>query len=136
MWNGHHKEFLSWHLERQSFIRARGLNTWNISFKTLFSGHFTLSFQLIILNYLVILCHQHSTTVSFIGNLPPSFKSSCCWAYVVYMYLAQKISLALKTVVSSVFPNTQSSTHIFLSVFLCHMPWFCQPLIMYLSVYE
>ena len=39
-------------------------NVWNVNFETLYSGQFTLSTQLIILNYPVILSYRRSTTVS------------------------------------------------------------------------
>ena len=43
-----------------------GLNARNVSFKTLYSGQFTLSTQFIILNYVypIILSHKRNTTVS------------------------------------------------------------------------
>ena len=47
---------------RQSGIRR--VNVRNVSFKTLYGGQFTLSTQLIIQNYPVILYHRHSTTVT------------------------------------------------------------------------
>ena len=42
----------------------RRANARNVSFETLYSGQFTLSTQLMIPNYLVILFHKRSTTVS------------------------------------------------------------------------
>ena len=57
---GHHKEFQSL-LHCLLWCRAYA---WNISFETLYSGQFTLSTQLIILNYPVKLLHWHNTTVS------------------------------------------------------------------------
>ena len=39
-------------------------NAQKISLNTLYSGQFTFSTQLITVNYLVIISHQHSTTVS------------------------------------------------------------------------
>ena len=45
-------------------------NTRKVSFQTLYGGQFTLPTQLIMLNYLVILSHQCSTTI-FFHILPP-----------------------------------------------------------------
>ena len=47
-----------------SFSLRRRANARNVSFQTLYGGQFTLSTQLITLNYPVILSHQCSTTVS------------------------------------------------------------------------
>ena len=57
---GHHKELQSL-LHCLLWCRAYA---WNISIETLYSGQFTLSTQLIILNYPVTLLHWHNTTVS------------------------------------------------------------------------
>ena len=47
-------------------------NARNVRFKTLYKDLFTLSTHLIVLNYPVILSHQHSTTVS-LESFPPLF---------------------------------------------------------------
>ena len=39
-------------------------NTWSVNFETLYGGQFMLASQLMIPNYLVILFHWHSNTVS------------------------------------------------------------------------
>ena len=53
--NGRRKEFKS---------KWRRANTRNVSFETLYGGKFKLSTHLMMLNYLVILSHRSSTTVS------------------------------------------------------------------------
>ena len=56
--NGRRKEFKS---------KWRRANTRNVSFETLYGGKFKLSTHLMMLNYLVILSHRSSTTVSTVS---------------------------------------------------------------------
>ena len=53
-----------YHITWFEVFDRRRANTRNVSFETIYVGQFTLSTQLIILNYLAILSHQRSTTVS------------------------------------------------------------------------
>ena len=67
----------------------RRANTWNVSFRSLYGGQFTLSTQLIKPNYLVILpSTQHH---SFFRNLPP----------LSYSVSGQNILLSQKIFVTS-----------------------------------
>ena len=52
--------------ELKDLIKSQNLsqNAWNISFETLYGGQFMLTTQLIMPNYLIILSHWLSSTVS------------------------------------------------------------------------
>ena len=66
--NQHSLSFVAYkHTHNPQLLQSisRRADAQNVCFETLYVGQFTLSTQLIILNYPVILFHRHSTTVSF-----------------------------------------------------------------------
>ena len=79
-WIGRHKEFQSWCFKSWLFVYCsnEGL-TLKSNFQTLYGGHFTLSIQLITLNYLVILSHGCNTTLPLVTYLLYSLVSNCIW---------------------------------------------------------
>ena len=117
-----------------------GANTQNISYKTLYSSYFMLATQLKIPNYLVILSHRCSSSVSLETN-PPLLKSSCGWPYSIYLCchitILRQILLKYLKLWKLLF-SLLLNTHKYLNLHSCycffssHMPWFCQQPVMYM----
>ena len=116
-----------------------GANAQNVSFKTLYDGHFTLSTHLI---KLITTLSYSSTNAApkLFRNLPLFLKPFCSWPYLVclchHTIILQQILkryLKLWELWFPLLPNTQSSTHVVFSVFfLSHMLCFCQQPVTYM----
>ena len=75
---------------------------------TLYGGQFTLSTQLITLNYPVLLFHWRSTTVSL--ETYPLYKRSSCIRWLVYRAWCETVRLRFR-VHHNPSPSTQTATH-------------------------
>ena len=75
---------------------------------TLYGGQFTLSTQLITLNYPVLLFHWRSTTVSL--ETYPLYKRSSCIRWLVYRAWCETVRLRFR-VHHNPSPSTHTATH-------------------------